>query len=82
MASDEIDGETVTFHHASPHVVMASVGSVSASVTVEIGPTAVVTPPTTDPTAPAAEPTALAALLAVHLGRDLRTAVQRSCQRS
>lgn len=59
VASDEIHGDTVTFHHASPHVITATVGSVSASLTVEVSPTAVVTPPTTAPTVPAtAEPTA------------------------
>lgn len=59
VASDEIHGDTVTFHHASPHVITATVGSVSASLAVEVSPTAVVTPPTTAPTAPAtAEPTA------------------------
>lgn len=59
VASDEIHGDTVTFHHASPHVITATVGSVSASLTVEVSPTAVVTPPTTAPTTPAtAEPTA------------------------
>lgn len=58
MASDEIHGDTVTFHHASPHVITATVGSVSASVLVEVSPTAVVTPPaTTDPETPAAQPT-------------------------
>lgn len=59
VASDEIHGDTVTFHHASPHVITATVGSVSASLTVQVSPTAVVTPPTTAPTVPAtAEPTA------------------------
>lgn len=59
VASDEIHGDTVTFHHASPHVITATVGSVSASLTVQVSPTAVVTPPTTVPTVPAtAEPTA------------------------
>ncbi|MCA5923794.1 fibronectin type III domain-containing protein [Curtobacterium oceanosedimentum] len=64
VASDEIDGATVTFHHASPHVITATVGAVSASMLVEVSPTAVVTPPTTtdptnptEPTVPAAEPT-------------------------
>lgn len=64
VASDEIDGATVTFHHASPHVITATIGTVSASVLIEVSPTAVVTPPTstepsasTQPSAPAAEPT-------------------------
>ncbi|OII10868.1 hypothetical protein BIU97_08245 [Curtobacterium sp. MCBA15_009] len=52
VASDEIDGATVTFHHASPHVITATVGTVSASMLIEVSPTAVVAPPTTEPTNP------------------------------
>ncbi|WP_413600412.1 fibronectin type III domain-containing protein [Curtobacterium sp. Curtsp57] len=50
--SDVIDGDAVTFRHASPHVLTATVGAVTASVLVEVSPTAVVSP--TDPTTPAA----------------------------
>ncbi|WP_144765873.1 fibronectin type III domain-containing protein [Curtobacterium sp. 9128] len=97
MASDEVRGDTVTFHHASPHVITAHVGTVSASVTVEVSPTAAVAPAaatgadtTTAQTsgtlaytgAEGAGPTAIAAFLAVLLGFGLRTGVRRSRQRS
>ncbi|MCS5720342.1 CocE/NonD family hydrolase [Herbiconiux sp. CPCC 205763] len=48
VATDVIDGNTITFPHASPHVITATVRDVTASVTVEVIP-APVAPPTTDP---------------------------------
>lgn len=49
VASDLVDGLTVTFPTASPHVITATLRDVSTSVTVEVTP-AKVTPPTGDPT--------------------------------
>ena len=36
VASDQISGLTVTFPHASPHVITASIGAVTGSVTIEV----------------------------------------------
>lgn len=58
VASDEIHGDRVTFHHASPHVITATANGMTASVLVHVIPTAATTEPGTDPTT--AAPTAAA----------------------
>lgn len=40
VATDVVDGETVTFPHASPHTITATSGAFRASVLVEVVPTA------------------------------------------
>ncbi|WP_430868229.1 beta strand repeat-containing protein [Demequina aurantiaca] len=40
VATDEVDGLTVTFPHASPHTITATLGGVTTSVTVEVNPAA------------------------------------------
>lgn len=45
VASDIVAGTRVTFPHASPHVLTATVGAASASILVEVVPTAVVPVP-------------------------------------
>jgi LPXTG-motif cell wall-anchored protein len=39
VATDAVDGLTVTFPTASPHVITATLGDVSTSVTVHVTPT-------------------------------------------
>ena len=46
VASDVIDGLTVRFPHASPHVITATLGSATTSVTIEVRPAASPTPDT------------------------------------
>ena len=40
VATDVVSGLTVTFPHASPHVITATLAGVSASFTVQVQPTA------------------------------------------
>jgi len=54
VATDEIDGLTVTFPDASPHTITATIGEVSASVTIEVIPTLVPTPSPSPSAAPLA----------------------------
>lgn len=42
VPTDVVDGLTVTFPHASPHVITVTVGDVSSSVTIEVIPAALV----------------------------------------
>lgn len=51
MPTDVIDGLTVTFPTASPHVITARLGSVTTSVTIEVIPTSTPTSSTTTTTA-------------------------------
>lgn len=41
VETDIIEGSTVTFPHASPHVITSTLGTLSASVEIEVVPTAV-----------------------------------------
>ena len=47
VATDVIEGATVRFPHASPHVITGTLRDVSASVTIEVVPAAVPTPTAT-----------------------------------
>jgi len=44
VATDVIKGNSVTFPHASPHIITASIGAVTDSVLIEVIPAAVVVP--------------------------------------
>ncbi len=81
VATDVIDGLTVTFPTASPHVITATVGEVSTSVTVTVQ-AAAVEPPAPAPILSATGPVdvggpALAALLLALLGVVLIGASRR-----
>ena len=52
VTTDVIDGATITFPHASPHVITATLGTLTSRVTVEVVPTAVTPTPTPTPTTP------------------------------
>lgn len=54
--TDVIAGHTVTFPHASPHTITATLGGVTASTTVEVTPTAALPPADPAPPRPAALP--------------------------
>lgn len=45
VATDVVNGLTVSFPHASPHTITATLGAAIGSVTVQVQPAAVVTPP-------------------------------------
>jgi hypothetical protein len=90
VATDVIDGLTVTFPHASPHVITATLSGVSASTTIDVvaAPAAPPAPPA--PAAPAAlaasgpgavEPLTLAGLLLMCLGTALLTRRRRFATR-
>jgi hypothetical protein len=51
VASDEIHGDRVTFHHASPHVITATANGMTASVLVHVIPKAAPTRSTPKPVA-------------------------------
>lgn len=44
VPSDQIDHNRVTFTHASPHIITATLGAASASIAVSVNPAPVVTP--------------------------------------
>ena len=50
VATDVVDGLTVTFPTASPHVITATLGGLTASVTIEVVPPATTTTSSTTPT--------------------------------
>ncbi|MFF2272691.1 hypothetical protein ACFVTX_10485 [Agromyces sp. NPDC058136] len=91
VASDVVDGLTVRFPHASPHVITATLGQATASVTVDVqpGPTPTPTPtptpmPPTELSETGADPTGAltVAALAGLVGIGLLVATARRRRRS
>ncbi|GAA3037325.1 hypothetical protein GCM10010462_25220 [Microbacterium dextranolyticum] len=60
IGTDIIDGTTVTFPHTSPHVITATLGTLTATVTVDVIPAAVPSSAAVVPSPPAASAPGLA----------------------